>query len=236
MEVQQIKDLRHRLSLSQEQFAHLLGVSLQSVWRWESGLTRPLPAVNRRLEEVQKEAGLRRHRPKGIAMSGTRDSADIGLGAGLGGLFEGLGSLFDLVSKLAEDGQEQSGDSGTVESKDGRMKVVYGLNVRTGLNGKPTIEQFGNVRKSKQGPVVSETREPLVDVLDEETQVVVIAELPGVDEKDVQVQVEGDMLHLSAATKGRKYESSVELPAAVKPESLQSFYRNGILEVRLAKQ
>ena len=55
MEHTQIKEIRGRLGLSQERFAQLLGVSLQTVRRWESGLTRPLPIVSLKLEELGRE-------------------------------------------------------------------------------------------------------------------------------------------------------------------------------------
>ena len=123
-----------------------------------------------------------------------------------------------------------------VEALGGKLKGVYGFSVRLGLEGKPVIEQFGNIRETDTGPVVVETREPLADVLDEGTGVVVIVELPGVEEKDVHLQVTGDILEVTAATGDRKYEKEVLLPSAVDPDSLTSSYRNGVLEIRLAKR
>ncbi len=83
---------------------------------------------------------------------------------------------------------------------------------------------------------MTETREPLVDVLDEGDRVVVLAELPGIDEKDIRLRVEGDILEIAAATRDRKYLKEVLLPALVQPETLESSYRNGILEIKLAKK
>ena len=137
---------------------------------------------------------------------------------------------------MAEEGQEHASHSGTAEALGGKLKGVYGVSVRWGLGGKPMIEQFGNVRETEAGPVVADTREPLVDVLDEGDQFVVIIELPGIDERDLLLKVEAGVLTVSAATGDRRYEKEIRLPAAARPSSLQSFYRNGILEVRLAKQ
>lgn len=41
MTAQEIKQLRLRLGLTQEQFAHKLGVTHNSVNRWEKGKARP---------------------------------------------------------------------------------------------------------------------------------------------------------------------------------------------------
>jgi len=104
-----------------------------------------------------------------------------------------------------------------------------------GLGGKPVIESFGNVRSTPSGPVVAEVREPMVDIFDEGDEIRVIAELPGVDEKGIQVEVKDDILTLTAQGAERKYQKEVLLPSPVKPQVHQS-YRNGILEIKLKKR
>ncbi len=235
-EVRRIKELRNGLGLSQERFARLLGVSLQTVRRWESGLTRPLPIISLKLEEIQRETEASKRRTGGTPMSGREEGVKVNVDIGLGGLFKGIGSLIDLVSKMAEEGTEETTRTGEVEALGGKLRGVYGFSVRTGLGGKPVIEHFGNIRETGAGATVTETREPLVDVMDEGDRIVVIAELPGVDEKDIQLKVEGDILEIVASGKNRKYQKDVLLPSTVDPESLESSYRNGILEIRLAKK
>ncbi len=169
-------------------------------------------------------------------MVGARDKGGASVEIGLGGLFKGIGSLLDLVSKMAEEGKEEASASGQVEALGGKLKGVYGFSVRVGLGGTPVIEQFGNIQETEAGPVVAETREPLVDVLEEGDHLTVVVELPGVDEKDIQLRAEGDILEVSAASRARKYHKEVLLPAPVDPASLKSAYRNGVLEVTLAKR
>lgn len=236
MEHRRIRELRTHFGLSQERFAQLLGVSLQTVRRWEQGLTKPLPIISLRLEELQRETGASRRRVGGIPMRGAREGGKAGVELGLGGLLKGIGSLLDLVSRMAEEGKEEHTRSGELEALGGKLKGVYGLSVRMGLGGQPVIEQFGNIQETESGTVVAETREPLVDVLDEEDRVVVIVELPGVEEDDIQVKVEGDILEVSASTRDRRYEKEVLLPSAVDAGSLERPYRNGVLEITLVKQ
>ncbi len=52
-----VRETRHRLGLTQTQFAQKLSVSFQSVNRWENGHTQPLPIVLKQIEEVVKEMG-----------------------------------------------------------------------------------------------------------------------------------------------------------------------------------
>ena len=167
-----------------------------------------------------------RRRDEGVAV-------DVGLG--LGGLFKGVGSLLDIVTKMAEEGKDEASKTGAVEAMGGKAKGVHGFTVRVGLGGKPVVEQFGNIRETASGAVVTETREPLVDVLDEGDYIRVIAEMPGVEEGDVRVKVEGDILEIAAARGARQYHKEVLLPTAAAPENVATSYRNGILEVRVAK-
>ena len=50
-----IKELRRKLSLTQEQFAAEVGVTWSTVNRWENGRGRPSPLATRRIEELQEK-------------------------------------------------------------------------------------------------------------------------------------------------------------------------------------
>lgn len=47
-----IKRLRLKMLLTQEEFAHLLGVSFESVNRWENGKNEPTMKIKRKLAEL----------------------------------------------------------------------------------------------------------------------------------------------------------------------------------------
>ena len=155
---------------------------------------------------------------------------------GLGGLFEGLGNFVDLVSKMAETGERVVRKEGEFRIKglEDKGKAVYGFNVRMGVGNEPVVEHFGDIRSTKEGPEVTETREPLVDVFDEEKEILVVVELPGVSEEEIKVAVKEDILSLETVGE-RKYAKEVLLPCPVDAETLQQTYRNGILEIRLQK-
>ena len=182
---------------------------------------------------------------------------EVNLDLGFGGLFKGLGDFLEVLSDKMEafekhdgSGSASGGQSrrpagsppGSV-TRTGQFRVgglgddaqgVYGFSIRTGAEGIPKVERFGNIRRTEDGPVVADVREPLVDVFDEPDEIVLVVEMPGANEEDVSVEVHGDVLALETAG-DRKYAREVLLPAQVDAASLVKTYRNGILEIRLKK-
>jgi len=236
MESNDIKNLRRELDLSQERFARLLGVSLQTVRRWESSAAKPLPIMNARLDEIKEQ--LNRSRQVEI-ISGNSENAGARLEStdvSLGGLFKGLGNLFDLATKMDRDGKDAYMRTGKIGGAGSNIKGVYGFSLKFGLGGKPVIEQFGNIHTADGGATFAETREPLVDVFDEGDYLLVIFELPGVEKENVSFEINGDIFDLSARTSDRKYKKELLLPCPVDSHPRESTYRNGILEVKLTKR
>lgn len=92
---------------------------------------------------------------------------------------------------------------------------------------------------------------PSFDVLDGEKDVTVRAEIPGVDPKDVEVTVSGNLLTISGEKKDFREEKgkqvwrsecsygsfrrSVELPEGVDADKVTAEHANGILTVRVGK-
>jgi len=162
---------------------------------------------------------------------------DFGIGKiSLGGLFQGFENIIDLVTKLEGEGKGGIEREREFTSPSGRVKAVYGLTVKTGPGRKATVESFGNVKKTARGAVVEEEREPLVDIFDEQDHVLIIVELPGIDEKHIKSAVKGDILTLSAANGDRKYYKEVVLPEGADPDTMKSKYKNGVLEIRIGKK
>ncbi|MDP2857775.1 MAG: Hsp20/alpha crystallin family protein, partial [Bacillota bacterium] len=153
------------------------------------------------------------------------DRAEIRTGLGLGGLLKGIGEFVDLISKM--EAGERIDRRSEVEIP-GPGKVVYGFSVKVGLGGKPVVERFGNVKETAAGVVVQEIREPYTDVLDEGDELVVIAELPGIETESVSLEIHGDVFSLKAESGTRKYAKELLLPYAVDEQSLSHSCQRGI--------
>jgi HSP20 family protein len=92
---------------------------------------------------------------------------------------------------------------------------------------------------------------PSVDVVDGEKEVVVRAELPGIEKKDLDVSIVERTLTLKASTRKEEKEEkdnffrqeirtgsfsrSVLLPADVNAQKAQATFKGGVLELRLPK-
>jgi len=113
---------------------------------------------------------------------------------------------------------------------------VYGYSMKIGTDGKPEIQEFGNIKKGLKGaPQVKEEREPLVDIVETIDDVHVVVELPGVEKSDIKLHGTEDSLTISVDTPQYKYYKEVELPVKVRVKEANSTYKNGVLEVILPK-
>ena len=95
-------------------------------------------------------------------------------------------------------------------------------------------------------------KQPKVDLLDREHEIVVRAELPGVSKDDVEVTVEEFSLTIKATTRQEQeeeegeyyhremssgeYQRTLALPAAVDEEKARASFTDGVLELTLPKQ
>ncbi len=112
---------------------------------------------------------------------------------------------------------------------------VYGFTMRIGPDGKPRIEEFGNVPKMGFRELEG-YREPLVDVSEDEKYVYVTAEIPGVEKEQIDLQVNEETLTIKVDVPERKYYKVVDLPEPVKPETAKATYKNGLLDVTIEKK
>ena len=174
---------------------------------------------------------------KGGKKGDEKVNIDFGIGdMAFGGLFKGIEKLVDLASELEKAGGEikKEGEIDFSNLKKG-MKGVFGFSVKTATGGRPVVEHFGNIKKTSHGAKVEEEREPITDIFDEKDEMRVYAEMPGVNEKDITIELKADMLNISAKSGDRKYHKEVLLPSKGKSKAFTSSFKNGILEIIIKK-
>jgi len=144
---------------------------------------------------------------------------------------EEVDRLFKKMSKSFMDFDDVFED---VKRSDGKTfgPYYYGYSITVGPDGKPQIREYGNVKPSLLPS--SEVREPLVDTLvdDKENTLKLVAEMPGVEKKDIKVAVEGNLVNIDAERGDKKYQTKVPIKHKVDVDSVKASYTNGILEVQ----
>jgi HSP20 family protein len=114
----------------------------------------------------------------------------------------------------------------------GDREYHIGTTPRPGGSPRPQ----SRARPPARTPETAEVAEPAVDLYHEDQEIVVVAEVPGVDVGDLELKVEGGVLSLSTKPGVRRqYRKAIDLGSPVDQESLRATCRNGVLEARLKK-
>jgi HSP20 family protein len=97
----------------------------------------------------------------------------------------------------------------------------------------------------------AEYRQPSIDVVETDREVIARAEMPGLDKENIKINLTEDRLEISAETKKEEekkekgyvyremrsgsYYRAIALPSPVDPNNAQASYKNGILEIKMPK-
>ena len=106
--------------------------------------------------------------------------------------------------------------------------------------------------RAEEKDVLASSWAPSVDIYENENEVVLAAEIPGVDEKDVEIKVEDNNLTLRGERKfeketkeenyhriERSYGSffrSFALPSYIDQDRIEAEHENGVLKIRMPKR
>jgi HSP20 family protein len=99
--------------------------------------------------------------------------------------------------------------------------------------------------------MTSDDLTPRMDIAETDKDIEITAELPGLEEKDVQVNVADDVLTIRGEKKAEKEEKdknyhriersygsfyrSLQLPAGIKADAIKATLKNGVLKVTMTK-
>jgi HSP20 family protein len=136
-----------------------------------------------------------------------------------------LNGMFRIVPDIVPSG---------INSED--FPYYYGYQITIGPNGRPKINEFGNVKLGSKGFVEqNDVREPLVDnVLNKKQNTLTItAEMPGVDKENINVNVTGQHVTLHAEKGDKKYHADIPIDINLDESTTKAVFLNGILELKI---
>jgi HSP20 family protein len=97
------------------------------------------------------------------------------------------------------------------------------------------IERLMDDVMTGDAPAIDETgfgADAHVDVHETETEVRVVADLPGVERDDLTLRCDGEVLTLGVENERRHLQEHLTLPTRVDEHSAEASFKNGVLEVR----
>ena len=155
---------------------------------------------------------------------------------GLGDVIPGFGELVKGLEKSEAFQERLEGANAEIEHRMGKTPPSSrGFGARRSIIPPRTNLRASRTTLRKEPPAPASHRDVITDMFDEGDRLMVIAELPGMDEKDIKIEVKGDRLVLFARRQGRHYHKDIVLPCTVR-EKPSSTYRNGILKISLEKE
>jgi len=91
-----------------------------------------------------------------------------------------------------------------------------------------------------------------IDIKEEDTQIVITADLPGIQKEDISLKADEEGLvitgegreeikeenekYIRRERSARKFQRKIQWPAPVKTESVNANYKEGVLEIKAEKQ
>ena len=192
--------------------------------------------LEKRIEDLEKKEPGKLSEPRIQVEKGSGGDICVeGLVDGIVGQFiPGLGGIIKALEKSSPEFRNRIADT-DAEIKhridvgwSSKPVVDYHISTRPLSSGprRKTAPREVNVRMPEKGPI----REPIVDVLDGKDYITVIAELPGITEEDLIVQLKGESLEINAG----KFNKTVVLPYAPK-SIMEKTYKNGILQLKIER-
>ncbi len=135
--------------------------------------------------------------------------------------------LFDSIKR----NPEQQGTEGP---------YIYGFSFRQGPDGRPSFQEFGNVpdiKNRRQGRALTQdVREPMIDLNEDQKNVYITYELPGISKENIDLKLAENTVILSVEEGSRKYYKEVSFDFNLKAESVKAKFVNGILDVTIEKE
>ncbi len=110
----------------------------------------------------------------------------------------------------------------------------------------------GFLGRNWEAPLSTTAWNPAVDIFENDNEIIIKAELPGMNAKDIEVKIENNILMLKGERRFEKetkeenyhrvereygtFSRAFTLPVAVNPEKVVAEYKDGLLKVVLPKK
>ena len=137
-----------------------------------------------------------------------------------------------------------------LENMEQRFEHMFSANWPGSGLGQNLSHYFGR-RQEQHLPAIFDGRLPKVDVIDKDNEIIVKAELPGIEKHDIDVTMNNSMVTIKGSTHSEHKEEkddyyhseissgsfcrTVSLPCKIDADDYTAKFKNGVLELTLKK-
>lgn len=145
-------------------------------------------------------------------------------------IYDELDRLGELIDDTMNKAFNESSKNSSV--KRNRSK---GFSIKFDSDGKPRIEEINRHQTWDEEEESFDDQDPLIDLIDNEETLIILAALPGVEKEAIDLRVTENCLTFSVDGSDFEWYDELKLPARVNPKLAHASYKNGVLEVKLSK-
>lgn len=144
-------------------------------------------------------------------------------------IYEELERLSDMIEETMQKAFENSSDDFSF-----RRNRIQRFSLKIGRDGKPKIREIDD-NPEQDDAEYGDDFEPLVDIIEDETVLVILIALPGIKKDDIDLRITENCLSVSVDSEDFEWYDELSLPVKVSTKSAHASYKNGVLEVRIEK-
>lgn len=156
-------------------------------------------------------------------------------------IIDKIEELLDMkLKELSENIFEEQKKGGSIQNERkarGWGPFVSRYYVIISPEGKPRIMDVRKL-KHKRRPRKMKNDEKgnlLLDVISKDNQVQIVAEIPGVLKRDINVRGTEEQITVVVDNPHYDYYRNIEMPCRIKPEAIKTRFINGVLEITAKK-
>ncbi|MDD3395267.1 MAG: hypothetical protein PHG19_11610 [Anaerotignum sp.] len=159
----------------------------------------------------------------------------------LGTIFKGFDKFFGVVSSMLENQEDERNIEGALnfsENKDmvGKYNLKIGLGVDKAREMNNRFDLINErLEKIDVGSKQKKNIEPTTEIFDQEDKAVIVMELPGVEENDIHFETEGNLLTVTAQSKGFHYSKTIAFQFELCKEKIESRLNNSLYTLTVQK-
>ena len=159
----------------------------------------------------------------------------------IGSIFKGIDKFINIVADMIENEKNEIDVKGILNDPENKKRIVtnYGFNVKLGgenVGGLKDINTMQNIRNNNDSSgSLYKVIEPVTDLFNEEDKLIIVMELPGVQEESIKLEIDEDILKVSGYSKDKNYIKNIKLQFNPSSENIVAKFNNSIYSIIVKK-